>query len=461
MAHVTPKIHLYHSRTKKVEPFTPREPGKVGMYVCGPTVYDRAHLGNARPVVVFDVLFRLLQTQFEVTYVRNITDIDDKIMGAARTQNRPIEDITKETTRYFHEEMEALKALPPTFEPRATQYVDQMISFIEALISKNHAYAAKGHVLFDVPSLPSYGSLSHCHQEEMLAGARVEVAPYKRNPADFVLWKPSNDDQPGWESPWGRGRPGWHIECSAMSLALLGTHFDLHGGGQDLLFPHHENECAQSTALNGTDSFAQHWLHNGILTVNGEKMSKSLGNFVTVQELLTKASGETVRLALLSTHYRQALDWSEATMTQAKAVLTRLYTALKGFDPQRATKAKIDPAFLQALCEDLNTPKALTRLHELSSAIHKAVDEKEKQALQGTLKKSADLLGLLGQDYQSWSQNLPAGLTLEIIEALIQERIDAKKRKDFAKADAIRCRLEGDGILLEDGVGGTTWRRST
>lgn len=455
-----PDITLYNTRTRKTEAFTPLVPGKVGMYVCGPTVYDRAHLGNARPVVVFDVLFRLLSSRYEVTYVRNITDIDDKIMTAAKARNIPIEEITQETTRFFHEEMAILKTLSPTFEPRATQHVDDMMTFISKLIDKNHAYENHNHVLFDVTSLPSYGQLSRSPREDMIAGARIEVAPYKKNPGDFVLWKPSSADQPGWESPWGRGRPGWHIECSAMSLALLGETFDIHGGGQDLLFPHHENECAQSTALCGENTFARLWMHNGILTVNGEKMSKSLGNFVTVQDLLAHDTGECLRFALLSTHYRHALDWTNNTQVQAKAALTRLYTALKGA-PCPTKPEPLDPAFLTALCDDLNTPAAIARLHEIASQIYKATDVQEKEHLQGMLQACGSLLGLLQEDESTWFQNLPEGLTREGIQEKIQARTNAKTNKDYTLADQIRRDLEALGILLEDTVQGTTWRCKT
>ncbi|MCA0370019.1 MAG: cysteine--tRNA ligase [Proteobacteria bacterium] len=451
-------MRFYNSKSKRVEDLTPLVPGEISMYVCGPTVYDRAHLGNARPVVVFDVLYRLLQTRYRVRYVRNITDIDDKIMKAAREKGVPIDVITQETTRIFHEEMATLRALPPTHEPRATAHVDDMIAFIEKLIAKGHAYEGSGHVLYDVASLPSYGSLSHVCQEDMLAGARVEVAPYKKNPSDFVLWKPSSDDQPGWESPWGRGRPGWHIECSAMSFALLGESFDIHGGGQDLLFPHHENECAQSIGLFGEGAFAQRWMHNGILTVNGEKMSKSLGNFLTVEELLTQAEGECLRLAILSTHYRQSLDWTEATLAQAKAVTQKFYTAIRDFEGELEDAAP-DAEVLEALYDDLNTPLALARLHALTHAINTASDRGEKRTHQRTLIVSARLMGFLEQSAADWFQKGDADTDPSDIARLIEARADAKRAKDFAKADAIRADLLQKGIILEDTPQGTTWRR--
>lgn len=452
-------FRFYNSQSKKVEPFTPLVPGEVSMYVCGPTVYDRAHLGNARPVVVFDLLYRLLGTKYTVRYVRNITDIDDKIMKAAREKGVAIDVITQETTRLFHEEMGYLRALSPTHEPRATAHVDDMIAFTQKLIDKGHAYARDGHVLFDVTSLPSYGALSHVNQDDMLAGARVEVAPYKKNPSDFVLWKPSTLEQPGWESPWGRGRPGWHIECSAMSFALLGERFDIHGGGQDLLFPHHENECAQSHGLFGEDAFARHWMHNGILTVNGEKMSKSLGNFLTVEELLTQADGECIRLAILSTHYRQSLDWTPNTILQAKAVAQKFYTAVRDFE-EDASSVLPDEEVLAALGDDLNTPLALARLHALVHAVNTAASLEEKRALQGTLVASGRLMGLLEQKASQWFQKGPGDLDEDEIMGQIEARAAAKGARDFAQADAIRAALLVRGVVLEDSPQGTTWRRA-
>lgn len=451
-------LRLYNTLTKRIEDFKPLKEGHVGLYVCGPTVYDRAHLGNARPYVIMDVFTRLLRLSQTVTYVRNITDIDDKIMAAAQTSRRPIDEITTETTRYFHEDMEALGNVPPTLEPRATAHVPEMIEMIETLISKGHAYEADGHVLFDISSFKAYGKLSNKKMDEMIAGARVEVAPYKRNPADFVLWKPSTSGQPGWESPWGRGRPGWHIECSAMSLKHLGETFDIHAGGQDLIFPHHENEIAQTQGACGLHTFARHWLHNGILMVNGEKMSKSLGNFLTVEELLRKADGETIRFVLLSTHYRQPLDFTEEALRQAKAALDGLYTALETCP--LSEEGMICADLITALEDDLNTPKAISRLHELAREINKEEDPKTKSALQTMLRKSGGLLGLLQKEAKEWFQGAPAqGLTADGIEALIEERARARKEKDFARADAIRQELEAHGVTLLDGAGGTTWRR--
>ena len=320
-------LTLHNTLTRRREPLEPVRPGHVGMYVCGPTVYDLAHIGNARPIVVFDVLYRVLKRLYPtVTYVRNITDIDDKINEASRKSGEPIESITARTTKAFHEDIAALGALPPDVEPRATSYVPQMIALIEALIEAGNAYEAEGHVLFHVPSAPRYGALSGRNRDEMIAGARVEVAPYKRDPADFVLWKPSDETLPGWESSWGRGRPGWHIECSAMSRAYLGETLDIHGGGMDLIFPHHENEIAQSECACPGAPFARHWVHNGVLTVEGEKMSKSLGNFVTIRDALAETPGEVIRLALLSTHYRHPLDWTADGLEKARAQRGQAFT---------------------------------------------------------------------------------------------------------------------------------------
>lgn len=453
---------LYNTLKRLKEPFTPRIPGKVGLYLCGPTVYDRAHLGNARPVVVFDVLTRLLRLKYDITYVRNITDIDDKIMDASEKRGISIESITKETTRYYHEDMAALGSLPPTHEPRATQYVDAMIVHIQALIAQDHAYAVDGHVLFHVPSFPAYGCLSGCQADEILAGARIEVAPYKKSPQDFVLWKPSKDTQPGWDSPWGRGRPGWHIECSAMSESLLGTAFDIHGGGQDLIFPHHENEIAQSVSLHGQGSFAAVWIHNGILTVNGDKMSKSLGNFLTVEDLLKQAPGEVIRMALLMSHYRSSLDWTDDSLPRAKASLDRLYRALEGQADISDQDSSIDLVFLQALNDDLNTPLALSRLHEMAHEIHQNPEASDMQHKKKALKSAGLLLGILQQPVKHWFQGTADGsdlLTADVIEALIDQRKQARVAKNFAEGDRIRQDLLDQGIVLEDTSHRTTWRR--
>jgi cysteinyl-tRNA synthetase len=455
-------LSLHNTLTRRQEPFTPLDPANVRMYVCGPTVYDRAHIGNARPVVVFDVLSRLLRRLYpRVTYARNITDVDDKIMAAAKERGIAIDRLTADTTAMFHDDMAALGALPPDVEPRATQHIAQMIRMIETLIATGHAYAAEGHVLFHVPSMPTYGKLSRRSLKEMIAGARVEVAPYKKDPGDFVLWKPSAPDQPGWDSPWSRGRPGWHIECSAMSEAHLGETFDIHGGGLDLIFPHHENEIAQSTCAHGGKPFVQVWLHNGYLTVNGEKMSKSLGNFFTVRDLLAKAPGEAIRLCLLSAHYRAPLDWTDEALSQARQSLDRLYGALRplGQGPAASTV----PASVQAALEDdVNTPKAIAELHELAGRLNKASGV-ERDALAADLRAGGAILGLLQGDPETWFKWQPEGgegLSDAAIEGLIARRIEAKKARNFAEADRIRDELKAKGVALEDSPQGTKWRRA-
>ena len=457
-------LSFYNTLTRRKEPFVPLDPDRVGMYVCGPTVYDRAHIGNARPVIVFDVLFRLLQRLYpDVVYVRNITDVDDKINARASDSGEPISAITARTTALFHEDIGALNALPPTHEPRATAHIPQMIALIETLVERRHAYVAEGHVLFSVPSMPDYGKLSRRSQDEMIAGARVEVAPYKRDSADFVLWKPSTDDLPGWDSPWGRGRPGWHIECSAMSREYLGITFDIHAGGQDLVFPHHENEIAQSTCAHG-QPYARYWLHNGYLMVEGEKMSKSLGNFFTVRDLLDQAPGEAIRLCMLSSHYHQPFDWTAEGLKQAKQTLDRLYLALRAvahIQPEGRDEVPLE--VLAALEDDLNTPLAVTHLHELATNLNKAEDDDERAHWKGAILATGDLLGVLQQDVESWFRWVPAGgasLSDDQVQELIDRRLAARKGKDFAEADRIRKELAENGVLLEDGAGGTTWRRS-
>ena len=470
MIGLTVPLVLYNTLSRRKETFVPLNPEKVGMYVCGPTVYDRAHIGNARPVVVFDVLYRLLRRLYpDVTYVRNITDVDDKINAKAKDTGEAISAITARTTKLFHEDIAALNALPPTVEPRATAHITQMIALIEKLIANGHAYEAEGHVLFSVPSMPDYGKLSGRSQDEMIAGARVEIAPYKRDAADFVLWKPSTDDLPGWDSPWGRGRPGWHIECSAMSKEYLGPTFDIHGGGQDLVFPHHENEMAQSCCANSAP-FARYWLHNGWLMVEGEKMSKSLGNFFTVRELLDQAPGEAIRLAMISTHYHQPFDWTAEGLKQARQTLDRLYLALRSTadiaidEDEDALPLEI----LAALKDDLNTPLAISHLHEIATNLNKAVKDpkgsvEEQAKWKATLLAAGDLLGLLRQDPEDWFRWVPAGgaaLSDEQVQSLVDQRLAARKNKDFAAADRLRKELTDNGVLLEDGAGGTTWRRS-
>ena len=455
-------LQLHNTLTRTKAPFVPLDPSHVRMYVCGPTVYDLAHIGNARPVVVFDVLFRVLRAAYpaaRVTYVRNITDIDDKINQRARESGEAIGDITARTTAVFQADMAALGTLPPTVEPRATAHVAQMIAMIETLIAGGHAYAAEGHVLFSVPSMADYGRLSGRDRDEQIAGARVEVAPYKRDPADFVLWKPSDADTPGWDSPWGRGRPGWHIECSAMSRQYLGETFDIHGGGLDLVFPHHENEIAQSRCAHGSDCMAAVWMHNGYVTVEGEKMSKSLGNFYTVHELLADHPGEAIRYALLSAHYRAPWDFSMAGLARAKTALDRLYQALRGLPvADEDGAAASDSGVRAALFDDLNTPLALARLHETAGALNKAGDGAARARLAADLRAGGALLGLLQDDPETWFTGADAGDTADI-EAQIAARAAARAARDFNAADQIREALKAAGIELEDGADGTTWRR--
>ena len=472
-------IQLHNTLTKAKEVFEPLDRENVRLYVCGPTVYDFAHIGNARPVVVFDVLFRLLRHTYgadHVTYARNITDVDDKIIQAAQQNGEPIDALTARTTQAFHDDMAALGALPPSVEPRATQTIPEMVALIETLIARGHAYEAEGHVLFHVPSDPNYGCLSHRNRDEMVAGARVEVAPYKKDPADFVLWKPSSDDQPGWASPWGRGRPGWHIECSAMSAKHLGETFDIHGGGQDLIFPHHENEIAQSSC--GADGdFARLWMHNGYVVVGGEKMSKSLGNFLTVRQLLEEGfRGEAIRLALLSGHYRQPLDVTREKITEERMRLNRLYGALR-IAPAIDRTIEPDEALVAALADDLNTPQALAVLNGTANELYKAESDVDKVVLASALRTGGALLGLLEQDPEEWfkGRGISGGFvpseskfgpgkvekfpSESEIDAMIVARTLARESRDFAEADRIRDELAAQGILLEDGPQGTTWKR--
>lgn len=455
-------LFLSNTMSRKKEAFEPLDPSHVRMYVCGPTVYDRAHIGNARPVIVFDTLYRLLKFLYpKVTYVRNITDVDDKIIKKSQETGEPISSVTERTSRLFHEDIAELNALPPDVEPRATAHIREMIELVQKLIDRGFAYEAEGHVLFSVEKMPTYGRLSGRSRDELIAGARVEVAPYKKDAADFVLWKPAADDQPGWDSPWGRGRPGWHLECSVMSSKYLGETFDIHGGGQDLIFPHHENEIAQSCCAFGHDFYAKYWVHNGHLMVNGEKMSKSLGNFFTIREILDQVPGEAFRLYTLGTHYHQPLNWLTDSLKQAKATMDRFYTALRGTPDVDLADAKPDPDVVAALEDDLNTPKAIAVLHTLLSDMNKAgpdgIAEKKK-----TLLASAHLLGLLYRDPEEWFKRgtgTDGVLTDADIDALIEKRAAARKSRDFATADAVRKELADKGIVLEDTPNGTLWKR--
>ena len=489
-------LQLYNTLTRAKGAFEPLDPENVRLYVCGPTVYDYAHIGNARPAVVFDVLFRLLRHVYGadcVTYARNITDVEDKIIAKAKETGEAIDSVTARTTRAYHEDMAALGTLPPTVEPRATGHIPEMVAMIARLIESGHAYAAEGHVLFSVTSMADYGRLSGRSRDDMIAGARVEVAPYKKDPADFVLWKPSTEDQPGWDSPWGRGRPGWHIECSAMSEAHLGAHFDIHGGGQDLIFPHHENEIAQSVCAHGGTPFVNVWMHNGYVVVGGEKMAKSVGNIVTVRDLLAEGwPGEAIRLTLLSGHYRQPLDVTRERIQEAKAQLDRFYIALRKLVSVKLTEEPTPPSsIVEALSDDLNTPLAISRLHEILDRLNRAMGtggwagelEPNKRELLG----AGRLLGLLDKDPEDWFKGriitaigtsmgkataravgsailAETGVPETPSEAWIDEQIEARKAarqaRDFAEADRIRDELAGRGIILEDGPQGTTWRRS-
>ncbi len=433
------------------------------MYLCGPTVYNYAHIGNARPAVVFDVLARLLRRKYKLTYARNITDVDDKINQAAIDSGRPIGEITEQFITAYNDDMGALGVLAPDIEPRATQHIDAMIEMISALVDKGFAYAAEGHVLFDVEADADYGQLSKRDIREMIAGARVEVAPYKKHPQDFVLWKPSTPELPGWDSPWGRGRPGWHIECSAMSAAYLGRTIDIHGGGQDLVFPHHENELAQSTCAHDGEPFARYWVHNGFLSIDSEKMSKSLGNVLLVHDLIKQERGEVIRLALLSAHYRQPLDWSDESLADARRKLDRLYGAVRGISVDEATRKSAEPpdSFIAALEDDLNTPKALAELFEHARTLNKCDDAAERQQLAAQLLAAGEVVGLVQDDPESWFSGAEeGGLDAEEIEVLLARREEARASGDYAAADRIRDELAGRGITIEDSPSGTRWRRS-
>jgi cysteinyl-tRNA synthetase len=460
----TSEIQLYNSLTKRKEPLRTSDPDKVLMYVCGPTVYNFAHIGNARPAVVFDVLVTLLKHCYaKVTYARNITDLDDKINAASLESGEPIDVITERFGQAYQEDMDTLGVAPPDIEPRATAHIPQMIALINVLLDQGHAYAADGHVLFAVDSYANYGHLSHRNTEDMIAGARVEVAPYKRNPMDFVLWKPSTPELPGWDSPWGRGRPGWHVECSAMIESHLGETIDIHGGGQDLVFPHHENEIAQSTCAHDGALLCHTWVHNSFVTVEGNKMSKSLGNIRLIRDLSSDTPGEALRFALLSSHYRSPLDWTAQRITDARRTLTKWYRALHDApELTDATDCEMDSELMAALCDDLNVAKAIARLHELTQQLGVIKDEKERAMLRHRIVSSASLLGLLQMppDAALDLLTLPSPSTA-VDAAWIEERIGARHKaraaKNFAVADEIRQQLLDAGIQIEDSPDGTTW----
>lgn len=455
-----PEIYLHNTLKQRKDKFIPIDADNVRMYVCGPTVYDKAHLGNAKTPVVYDVLYRLLCHIYgkeHVTYVSNITDVDDKILNKHKETGKSIREITEQTYNWYIDDMAKLNVLSPNYRPRATEYIPEMIKLVELLLKNGHAYIADKQVLFDVDSMPNYGFLSGRSMKEMVAGARVEIADYKKNPADFILWKPSDADQPGWDSPWGYGRPGWHLECSAMSSKLLGNDFDIHGGGSDLIFPHHENECAQSCCAYPGTHFAHYWVHTGMLMINGVKMSKSLGNFYTVDEILAKYPAEALRLLFLTTHYHQPFNFTFEGLEQAKNILDKFYNALLKNADIPAEKAEPSEKFIAALCDDLNTPLALSYLHETLGNLNKAETKEERVKYKSELLANAYMLGLLYNDAESWFKG--AASDDAEIEALIAKRAEAKKNKDWATADAIRNELKERGIVLEDSPAGTTWKK--
>jgi len=447
------ELKIYNSLTKKKENFIPINKGKIGMYVCGPTVYDYPHIGNARPLVVFDVLYRLLKKIYgnnKVTYVRNITDIDDKIIESSKKNKKSINELTETITKSFHEDCRYLYCLNPTFEPKATEHIKEMIGMVSNLLKNNHAYENKNHVYFSVSSFKKYGKLSNKNSEQLVAGSRVEVSEYKKDPLDFVLWKPSDEKDPGWDSPWGRGRPGWHLECSVMSEKFLGKQFDIHGGGLDLVFPHHENEIAQSCCANKTENFANYWLHNGFVTFDKEKMSKSIGNIVTINKLRENVNGQVVRLALLSSHYKQPLDWNEKLITESKNTLDRWYNQW-----EQTPSEEIEDEVLEPLLEDLNTPEYITKLHSL---YEKA--KKESGISKVKFTTACNLIGLLESTPLTWKdfKKNQSVIDENFINKRIEDRNIARKKRDFNKADVIRKELEDNGVIIEDKQDKTIWK---
>ena len=456
-------IQLFDTLQGKKVVFKPLREGEVTMYLCGPTVYNYAHIGNARPAVVFDLLARLLRRSYKLKFVRNFTDVDDKINAASIETGKPIEEITAKYITAYNQDMSALGVCSPDIEPRATENISEMIAMIELLIRKRFAYESKGHVLFDVSSYENYGVLSKRNLKEMIAGARVEVAPYKKAAHDFVLWKPSTPDLPGWSSPWGRGRPGWHIECSAMAEKHLGKTIDIHAGGLDLVFPHHENEMAQSCCANDGKPFARYWLHNGFLSMNQTKMSKSLGNVLFVHDMLKTIPGEVIRLALLSAHYKQPLDWSDDSIESARRKLDRLYGALQGINiPENfILESDVPEEIILALEDDLNSPLAISVLFNLARDLNKATDQDKKLKIAALLILGGQFMGLLNSDPDEWFTDISEGsLPSEEIEKLIKKRQAAKEAKDFKTADKIRNQLLEIGIKIQDGRDGTSWRRN-
>ncbi|MGI9308173.1 MAG: cysteine--tRNA ligase [Gammaproteobacteria bacterium] len=457
-------LSLYNTLSRSKQLFEPAQPDRVSVYVCGPTVYNRPHIGNARPAVVFDVLVRFLRTRYTVRYARNITDIDDKINAESRRSGRPIAEIAAEHATAYHDDMAALGVLKPDIEPYATDHVADMIAMITHLVESGHAYAAQGHVLFRVASYADYGKLSRRDRRQLMDGARVEVAPYKEDPGDFILWKPSTPELPGWDSPWGRVRPGWHIECSAMAAKHLGTTIDIHGGGNDLIFPHHENEIAQSTCAHDGKLFARYWMHNGFVNVDHAKMSKSLGNVVLVRDLLAQAPGEVVRLALLNAHYRQPLDWSDDVLVEAQRKLDRMYNTLRNVSGWEDGWQTVEPSedFMAALDDDLNTPRALAALFDLSREANRSEDENQRRDLVQKMRAGAEILGVLRVTPEEWFTRETEGeLSAADIEKLLGDRTAARSSGDYAAADKIRDELAARGIAIEDVADGTRWRRDT
>jgi cysteinyl-tRNA synthetase len=457
-------ITLYNTLSRQREPFVPLAPPKVTMYVCGPTVYNYAHIGNARPAVVFDVLARLLRREYELTYARNVTDVDDKINAAAHAEGVEIGAVTARYLAAYHADLASLGVLPPDVEPRVTGHLPQIVAMIERLVASDHAYVAEGHVLFSVASFAEYGALSRRSSDEMIAGARVEVAPYKRAPGDFVLWKPSPPDLVGWESPWGRGRPGWHIECSAMVEAHLGVTVDIHGGGQDLVFPHHENEVAQSTCAHGGAPYCRYWVHNGFVSMDSEKMSKSIGNVLLIKGLVAEHGGEVVRLGLLGAHYRQPLDWNDRVTEEARQRLDRMYGALRDAGVTGAYESPTvppAPAVIAALEDDINTPQALGELAAIAREVNRLDGADAKRALAEQLRASAWYLGLLAADPLEWFAGVADGDAIDAaeIEGLLAQRVALRAARDFAGADRIRDELAARDIAIEDGPEGSRWRR--
>ncbi|MDA9109903.1 cysteine--tRNA ligase [Woeseiaceae bacterium] len=454
------KIFLYDTLTGDKLEFKPFKPGKVSMYLCGPTVYNYAHIGNARPAVVFDLLGRLLRQNYDLLFVRNITDVDDKINAAAIESNKSISEITEVYIDAYNSDMAALGVNSPDIEPRATDHINEMIQMIEGLIDTGNAYHADDHVLFSVETYDNYGSLSKRDLSEMLAGARVDVASYKKSAHDFILWKPSTPDLPGWDSPWGRGRPGWHLECSAMIKKHLGKTIDIHAGGQDLVFPHHENEIAQSTCVHQGETFSRYWLHNGFLSIDNTKMSKSLGNVSLVRDLLKDYSGEVIRLALLTAHYRQPLEWSSNTLIAAKKMLDRVYGALRNINvtTQKINNTKVPSLILEALSNDLNTPMAMAEVFSLAKKLNKTLDSNEQENIAAQIYAAGKILGLFEQNANEWfSKITECKYSEDEIQALINEREVARSVKDFNKADRIRDQLLVEGISIEDTSSGVRW----